>query len=499
MYSVDMTTSNLLAELFSLLDTTPQSAETLAERLGISAEEVRSHLAPWQGGPVTGQGGYALRPGTPASRLVQAGGILGRPLVYVPQTDSTQNEVLRQAVRWQQEGRSAHGLVVVADDQTQGRGRRGHAWQSSMQGNVGQGLLLSILLHSDPQLAQNLTLLPLACGVAVQAACGVGGLKWPNDLLRADGRKMGGMLLEAEWSAGQVQRLVLGIGLNVLSAPPGAAALSELTAQVNRAQLLQRLLSELEHWLWQSAEHILAAWRRVNLTLGQQVRVQLASEVVEGQAVDIGPGGELVVETSQGRRSISGGEVELVGTVNPLTIRPATPADALQAAELILAANGELAWHLTGTQSAEAARRALAELFGHAGHRLSYSTALIAERAGEVLGLALAYPGEDAVRLDQPLRQRLQTLGRTEQIVSEGLSGEYYLDTLAVSASARGQGVGSALLQHLQQQGRRQGRPLGLLVEQGNAAQRLYERLGFVVVGEQRLAGHSYVRMRWQV
>lgn len=100
-----------------------------------------------------------------------------------------------------------------------GRGRRGRAWTP-----VPGGLTFSVLLRGGgedgqtPLTLPELALMPLAAGVAVQAACGAGGLKWPNDLLAPDGRKLAGILLEADLRGEEARRAVLGIGLNVSGA-----------------------------------------------------------------------------------------------------------------------------------------------------------------------------------------------------------------------------------------------------------------------------------------
>lgn len=465
--------------VLSVLTTTPQSLHALAQQLGQSEAQTQEQLQTLTHTPaplLVSEAGYALAKGTPAPRLVPIRGKLGRTLRYLPQVGSTQQEVSNLA---------EEGAVVVAEEQLQGRGRRGKAWQSSAK-----SLMFSVLLPP-----QDLTLLPLACGVALQAACGLGQLKWPNDLLAPDGRKLAGILLEADWQGGKLRQLVLGIGINIHSAPAGAAALSEWHS-VNRAELLAEVLWQLEHWLTQPPAAILAAWRGV-AALRQQVNIQTPAGKVQGTARNIDEAGALWVETASGPQRITAGEVQLIGLLTALTFRAATPSDAPQAAPLLLEANGDLALHLTGSDTPAQAQAALQELFEQTGQRFSHQNAWIAERGGEVLGAAIVYHGEDSVALDQPLQRRLQGLGKTHTITSEGKAGEWYLDTLAVSAATRGQGIGAQFLQHLQGQAQQRGRPLALLVEDGNPARRLYERLGFAERERQELGGHGYTRMVW--
>jgi BirA family biotin operon repressor/biotin-[acetyl-CoA-carboxylase] ligase len=167
------------------------------------------------------------------------------------------------------------GSIVVADQQTAGRGRLDRSWES----RPGTALLVSFVLPPNP-------LLSLAAGVAAAEACGSGvRLKWPNDLLLG-GAKLGGILVEATPS-----KAICGIGINLTWSPPGAARLDE-----DRDRLLEKLHVQLERWSSTKAGVVLARWRELSDTLGRQVRVELPGRVIEGTAEDIGPGGELIVD-----------------------------------------------------------------------------------------------------------------------------------------------------------------------------------------------------------
>lgn len=178
-----------------------------------------------------------------------------------------------------------------------------------------------------------------------------------------------------------------------------------------------------------------------------------------------------------------------------LQIRPAQTFDAAFAAPLIQEAMGPVGWQLTGTTNDEDAAHVIAEFFPLRGHRLSFIHVSIAELGGQPLGLAVLYPGEFAHALDEPFRAHRRSLGLFPEIESEAQAGELYLDTLVVTPAARGQGVGAALLERCAAQARELGLPLTLLVEEGRPARRLYERSGFVAVGERELAGQRYTRM----
>ncbi|WP_233554447.1 GNAT family N-acetyltransferase [Deinococcus cavernae] len=179
-----------------------------------------------------------------------------------------------------------------------------------------------------------------------------------------------------------------------------------------------------------------------------------------------------------------------------VTVRPAQVFDAGFAAPLIQQTIGAIGQALTGSASDDEAAHVIAQFFPLRGHRLSFTQTLIAELDGRPAGLAVLYPGEFAVPLDQPFRDFLKSRGLPDQVVSEGLPGELYLDTLATLPDVRGQGVGTALLRACSEKARQQSLPLGLLVEEGNPAQRLYVRHGFVAAGQTQLAGHRYLRLR---
>src|ERR1700674_1762107 len=167
------------------------------------------------------------------------------------------------------------GSVVVADHQTAGRGRLDRRWESS----PGTALLVSFVLRPNP-------LLSLAAGVAAAEACGGGvRLKWPNDLLLGSA-KVGGILVEAAPT-----KAICGIGINLTWAPQGAAKLTQ-----DRDRLLDRLRVELERWVSADAEDVLTLWRALSDTLGRRVRVDMGTNVMEGLAEVIGPGGELIVD-----------------------------------------------------------------------------------------------------------------------------------------------------------------------------------------------------------
>ncbi len=166
------------------------------------------------------------------------------------------------------------GSVVVTDHQSAGRGRLDRRWEAP----PGTALLASFVLPRHP-------LLSLAAGVAAAEACGPGvGLKWPNDLV-IDGRKAGGILVEVAQD-----RAIVGIGINLTAAPPGAATIAQ-----SRDALLESLRAQLARWAVADPSEVLDRWRRLSVTLGREVRVELPGRVLEGVAEDIDDSGALIV------------------------------------------------------------------------------------------------------------------------------------------------------------------------------------------------------------
>ncbi len=220
------------------------------------------------------------------------------------------------------------GVVVVADEQRSGRGRRGRAWISP----PGVNLLLSVAIR--PRLpAADAWRLGLATALAVADACETVApvaLKWPNDLVAAaDGRKIGGMLIETMVEGDALRGAVLGMGINAnwrrADMPPdiaaGATSLADVAGEaVDRERLLGSLLAALEREIAvvEAGASPLERYRARCATLGSTVTVDTGDGIVTGLAVDLDESGALVLDAGGVRHVVSGGEV--------VRLRPAVPA-----------------------------------------------------------------------------------------------------------------------------------------------------------------------------
>jgi BirA family biotin operon repressor/biotin-[acetyl-CoA-carboxylase] ligase len=215
------------------------------------------------------------------------------------------------------------GLVVVADEQTAGRGRRGHTWFSP----PGSGLYVSVVLapSTASDAARAMTLLTLAAGVAlaegIEHASGLAvDLKWPNDL-QVSRRKLGGVLAESSGAGTASETVVVGYGLNVRSAalPPelrdrATSLESELGRVIDRHDLLAETLAALsrryEDLLAGRFDAILDAWRRrAPAASGARVTWTTNAGAASGVTAGIDDLGALLVRVGDRTERIVSGEV----------------------------------------------------------------------------------------------------------------------------------------------------------------------------------------------
>ena len=257
---------------------------------------------------------------------------------WVAETGSTNADLMALAAQGE-----PGGIVLGADHQTAGRGRRGRTWEAP----PGSAVLMSVLLRPPAPAVELVTpAVAVAAAEAVEAVVGpeAARIKWPNDLVVADpasgpDRKLAGILAEAAWppgsdiasgwraaSASQRVPVVVGLGLNVRAAGrqpelDGVAVACDEIADgvVSREALVEALLVALDRWYPVALDdpvRLWEAWRARSATLGRRVRVDLGTDDVEGTAVDVTERGALVVETLEGvTRTIAVGDVH--------TLRPA--------------------------------------------------------------------------------------------------------------------------------------------------------------------------------
>ena len=286
----------------------PVSGPELAAQLDISRAAVWKHVEALreQGFEITSSGtGYELT----SPPTYGPGVSLGLDVPFeIESHDSigSTNERARELA-----AAGAENVVVLADEQTGGRGRLDREWVSPSG-----GIWCSILVRPTVPTA-DAPIYTLAAAVATTRAVREAGveatIKWPNDVL-VDGRKLAGILTEMEGEADRIGWLVVGIGLNANISPDAvptdnATSLRAETGDVNRRLLTQRLLEEF-YTLHTNHDRILPAWCEYADTLGRRVRVETGDKTVVGTAVDISWPGTLHVETETGIEMVASGDCE---------------------------------------------------------------------------------------------------------------------------------------------------------------------------------------------
>ena len=207
--------------------------------------------------------------------------------------------------------------LVVADEQTAGRGRQGRSWITV----PGAGLAVSVLLPSESRqqperLTGRLSGLGALAGVqALETACDLSAeIKWPNDLLLR-GKKVGGVLVELAWRGDVLQEVILGVGINVRrhALPEGvrlrypATTIEEQTGRPgNRVELLVKFLESLLFWYpRREEERFHQAWQDSLAFRGERVQVTSSGQLLgEGRLLGLTAEGTLRIRGRAGRENI---------------------------------------------------------------------------------------------------------------------------------------------------------------------------------------------------
>src|SRR6201998_3548740 len=235
------------------------------------------------------------------------GSLFGKRVFHFFKTDSTNRVAMELGFAGEPEG-----TVVLAEEQTAGRGRAGRSWHSER----GTGLYFTLLLRPRlaPVQAPLLTMLAgISAHMAIQAQTGlVPELKWPNDLL-LNGKKIGGILTEMHAEPNAVRFIIVGIGLNVNQEkfPPELASLAtslrKESGKTNYSlELLVRLLTQFEtdynRFLREGPEFVVERFQNVStFAKGRRVRVDTGRDSYVGTTAGLSPDGLLLVARDNGQ------------------------------------------------------------------------------------------------------------------------------------------------------------------------------------------------------
>jgi len=317
--SLPGTTDRRVAGLLTLLAenaTIIISGARIAKEIGVSRstvwrwmERLRGLGVKVKGQPATGyfleQVPDILTPDMLKQRL--KGSLFGKHIYHFFKTDSTNRVALELGHAGEPEG-----AVVLAEEQTAGRGRAGRVWSSERAAGIYVTLLLRPKLA--PVQAPLLTMMAgLSAHAAVEAVTGLAvDLKWPNDLI-IRGKKVGGILTEMHAEPGQVRFVIVGIGLNVNQEKfPGELASIATSLRLetgkpqSRMELLVRLLREFEsdynRMLREGVASVVKRFEVISsYAHGKRVRVTNGTESYLGTTAGLGPEGLLQVERDDGR------------------------------------------------------------------------------------------------------------------------------------------------------------------------------------------------------
>lgn len=300
------------------------SGETMARELGVTRAAVFKHIEQLRalgfGVESAARQGYRLTacPDSLLAPVVRRGldtRWAGCRIEYLQTVDSTN----RYARALAQQG-APHGTLVLADEQTAGRGRRGRGWISP----AGEGVFMSLILRPQAHPSQVarlslLTALAVAEGIAGETGLDAS-IKWPNDIV-VGGSKVCGMLLEMNADEQSVHDVVAGVGINVhQTAFPEeiartASSLDLLSGRrQSRAALVRAFLGAFERAMALSDADMMRAYRGRSATLGQRVQVVSLSGTFTGVAEAVTDAGALVVLGDDGeRREVLAADVSVRG------------------------------------------------------------------------------------------------------------------------------------------------------------------------------------------
>ena len=304
------------------------SGEELGQRLGVSRTAIWKQLKKIEALGLTVQSvkgrGYCLSGGL--DRL-DAGAIAAgldpavRQVLADLQLEGSVDSTNRIALQRLQRGPS-HGVVVIAEHQTAGRGRRGRVWQSPYAANIYLSMIWSF--NSGAAALEGLS---LAVGVALTDALRALGvvnpaLKWPNDVLVGN-RKLAGILLEMSGDAEGPCHVVIGIGVNVVM--PASEALSieqpwtDLSSLLGDAPprslvvatMLNHLFPALDVFASEGFAAFRDSWTARDAYHGKPVSLALGDQLVLGRARGVNDSGAIIIEHEGGMGAYNGGEISV--------------------------------------------------------------------------------------------------------------------------------------------------------------------------------------------
>ncbi len=229
---------------------------------------------------------------------------LGKNIEYYQRLSSTNSEAWHLI----KTGQANHGMIVITDDQFNGRGQNGNSWFMGPS----KGLAMSIILL-EPLKLKNATLVPIMAGVAVAKTLsnrgGMPKLKWPNDILLG-GKKCGGILCESKTSNQMVKKMIVGIGLNINesinefpeSLEHTATSLSIETGHPNQRELVCAIITTYFEQLIDDSDSSIKEWIGYCAHLEKMVTFNYKGRKYTGRFKGINNLGEALIDIDNEQR-----------------------------------------------------------------------------------------------------------------------------------------------------------------------------------------------------
>ncbi len=292
------------------------SGDNIVSGVQMSAELGISRVAVWKHIKNLRDEGYDIISSSKGYRLKDPDDLLAPfcfdskkyDIMFFPKVCSTMDTARKLAKK-----NARHFTVVIADEQTNGRGRLNRTWISSKG-----GLWFTIILRPN---------LPPALSFRVNFAASLclaktlikkfeidAKVKWPNDIL-VNGKKLAGLLSEMETKSDMISFVNIGIGLNVNNSPeryePNAISIKNILGRkISRQDLLRAFLDELASELpgiydkniSQGEPGIIDKWKKYTSTIGRQVSIQTSTDTSNGVAIDVDESGALILRQKNGTK-----------------------------------------------------------------------------------------------------------------------------------------------------------------------------------------------------
>jgi BirA family biotin operon repressor/biotin-[acetyl-CoA-carboxylase] ligase len=244
--------------------------------------------------------------------------LFAQNLVFHRSLDSTNTLAKELAAQGAPEG-----TLVLAEEQSAGRGRMGRHWVSPGYANLLFSLLLRPRIHKD-QVFVTTMILALATIKAVKSRTGLtSAIKWPNDIF-VRGKKLGGILTEFSLRQEEIDYVVVGLGLNVNWSPHrteeasrlATSILAETGSRISRNDLLVTLLRIFEPYYGEvlsgQIDDFYKTWNEASMIIGRNVEIVTPVEKTHGRALRIDRSGALIIEDDTGKeKRIISGEVSV--------------------------------------------------------------------------------------------------------------------------------------------------------------------------------------------